>query len=136
MGARMRVAALILGILSGLWGVGIALFGGGLLFVAALADVAGGEQWAMLALYGLPALALIGGALALTMPTVAGGLLLAGVVGWFAVGALFGQGINLVTIAPLMLTWTAAFLALVDGARRPSAARRPMSDPRAAAPNG
>lgn len=107
----MRVGALICGVLGGLIALFIGIFGSALFALAG----AGGWQSAWLyqaAAYGLPILAIAGGALALSNSGVASPCLALSAVG---IVALFGFGGP--SVLPVALIGVGALLAFLDSNR-------------------
>jgi hypothetical protein len=105
----MRVAALILGILGGLFGLSISFYG-----QLALSMFSEGIQKAfgMLIIYAIPIASLVGGGMAITNAQAAVILMLISAAGWFAVGAFFGYGFNFITMSPMILSGIGGLLAL------------------------
>jgi hypothetical protein len=97
----MATAALILGILGGLFGLFVGLFGYG---IGAIAGV-GGFQIISIA---IPIAALVGGGMAKANPAVGGGLMLASTI-----GMLWIFGFNFFTAIPVVLTGVGGALALM-----------------------
>jgi hypothetical protein len=109
----MRVAALVLGILGGLYGLSLSMFGS--LAVSLLS--AGGlpstqRQTATALIYAIPIASLLGGGVALSSPGAAAFLMLSSAAGWFYIGSYFGYGINFVTFGSIALSGLGGLLAL------------------------
>lgn len=115
----MRNAALILGIIGGLWGMLVGFFSFGYtelhLRYAELAEFTGGvENVALIraASLGAPILAIAGGAMARSANTLGGVLLLIS-----AAGMYYAFGFGVFTMFPIAMCGLAGVLALI--ARRP-----------------
>ncbi len=110
----MKIAALILGILGGLAGLGVAATGEMFVGLFSLFGFSAGDQaLAKLVLWGLPIIGLIGAGMAIARPKVSGILMLVSAAGWLLVGARYGNGINFVTGTTLVLNGVAGILALL-----------------------
>lgn len=105
----MQVAAMILGILGGLFGLSIGMFGAGLGSLASAAGDSGGSGLAIVSLL-IPIAGLIGGALVKVNHVIAGVLMGLSVLG---MGALFG--VHMFTAIPLALSGVGSLLAFLSG---------------------
>jgi len=116
----MRITALILGIVSGLWGMLVGFFGWGYTeFVAWFGEVPDVIQQVdnvnliRSASLIAPILALVGGGMAVSQPLVAGVLLLASSAGMY-----WGFSFGVFTMFPITLCAVAGLLALVAATTR------------------
>lgn len=108
----MRVAALVLGLIGGLIGLGFASAGQWVVLLLGVGGMSTGAMNALLVfLWALPIGAFVGGAVALNNPVAAGVILLSDAIVWLGLGASVGQPVNPVTGGPLLLTGVASFLA-------------------------
>lgn len=116
----MRTTALILGIISGVWGMIIGFFGWGytefINWFGEIPDIA--EQVdninkVRITSLGSPILALVGGGLAVAQPYAAGALLLLSSAGMY-----WGFEFGVFTMFPITMCAIAGFLALVAAATR------------------
>ena len=112
----MRVAALVLGIIAGLWGMLVGFFGWGYI---ALTELDGAEQYLdqvsnadVIKVAGLlaPILAIAGGAMALSKPRLAGLFLLVSAGGMF-----YAFGFHFWTMFAISMAAVAGLLALTSG---------------------
>jgi hypothetical protein len=91
----MRVGALILGVIGGLYGLTVAFYGSMLIGFISLGGMSSAERSiGTLFLFAIPVTSFAGAAIALSHPTAAGLLLLTSAAGWLGLGAIFGYGIN------------------------------------------
>ncbi len=109
----MRVAALILGLLGGMAGLGIAAMGDFLIGLATLQGPSSSLATIKFFLWAIPIASLVGGALAISMPTGAGTLMALSAIGWFAIGSHLGSGINFVTGSAIAFSGVGALVAFL-----------------------
>ncbi len=116
----MRITALILGIISGLWGMVIGFFGWGYTeFVTWFGEVpdlieqVDDVERIRLVSLGAPVLALVGGGMAVSQPLLAGILLLLSSYGMY-----WGFEFGVFTMFPITLCGVAGLLALIAGLTR------------------
>lgn len=116
----MRSTALILGIISGIWGMIVGFFGYGYTeFINWFGEVPNVAEQVehvgrirALSLIA-PILALVGGGMAVSLPLVAGGLLIASAAGMF-----WGFEFGVFTMFPITMCLVAGLLAIVAGLLR------------------
>lgn len=108
----MRIVAIILGVISGLAGLGIAAMGDLALGFLSLGGSSSGMSAAKLILWGLPVATLVGAALVYSSPAFGAMLLLGSAAGWFAVGQFFGAGVNSINGTTLILAGLAGLFAI------------------------
>ena len=134
----MRIGALILGILGGLQGLGLAMIGGAIFAL-------NGAQGAVALMFLIPLASIIGGSLAIAAPPVAAALMGLSAVAWLWIGAQFGYAVNFFTFLPVVLSGVGAVLAVCslsqEGAGAPrllenflTLSNEPISAPSPAAP--
>ena len=108
----MKIAALILGILSGLAGLSLAGTGDFLIGLMSLGGLPPDQvNMAKAFLWGIPLVTLGGAGLAMAQPKMGGGLMALGAVAWVGLGQLFHSPINFLNGAPLALAAVGALLA-------------------------
>ena len=112
----MRVGALILGILGGLSGLGLASLGG-LIFAI------GGSQGGVVLMFGIPLASIVGGVLAIATPGLAALLMGGSAAALFWLGAQFGHSVNFLTLAPMVMSAIGAILAIMASGGVTSASR-------------
>lgn len=109
----MAIAALILGILGGLFGLMLALFGYGMASIAGAAGVGGAGLFKLIMIV-IPIAAIVGGALSIAKPLIAGILMLVS-----AVLVLLVFGFNGFTFLSVLLTGIGGVLAIVASQNAP-----------------
>jgi hypothetical protein len=109
----MAIAALILGILGGLFGLMLALFGYGMASIAGAVGI-GGAAFFKLIMIIIPIAAIVGGALSIAKPLIAGILMLVS-----AVLVLLVFGFNGFTFLSVLLTGIGGVLAIVASQNSP-----------------
>jgi hypothetical protein len=104
----MLIGALILGILGGIFGLGIGLFGYGLGAIAGATEASDGARLFQIVSIAIPMASIVGGGIAIAKPLVGGALMLISAVGMF-----FVFGFNFFTFIPLVLSGLGGGLALL-----------------------
>jgi hypothetical protein len=113
----MAIAALILGIVGGLLGLLLAVFGYGLAAIAGAAGASGAGLFKFLVIV-IPVASLVGGGMAIAKPLIGGILMLISAV---LVLALFG--FNFFTFLSVVLSGVGGILALIASQSAPQGAR-------------
>ncbi len=128
----MKIVALLSGIMASAFGWAAMYFVADLSveFLTLWPDTNSQQLFGLAAWHGLVALSLIGGLIAVFLPTLGGVLLLAAAGGWVAAGLMLAPGFPLQVVIPLALSsigFIAAFGAVARGVMRRSQSRRPPS---------
>lgn len=103
----MATGALVLGIIGGLFGLLVGLFGYGLGAIAGAGGSSGASLFQLISI-AIPIACLVGGGMAKANPAVGGGLMLLS-----AVGMLWLFGFNFFTAIPIVLSALGGTLALL-----------------------
>ena len=114
----MPVAAMILGILGGFFGLMIGLFGYTVGGIAGAGGAANAGMFQAVSM-AIPIAGLVGGGMAKASPQIAGGLMLISAIGMFAI-----FGFNFFTAIPLILTALGGVLAFASAGQKGSASEQ------------